>query len=478
MRNVVKYTGIFFERKIELTKEIKENKMGVMPENKLLLTMSVPIMISMMVQALYNIVDTVFVSKLGTDALTALSLAFPIQNLMIAVSTGTGVGMNALLSKSLGEKNFDRANKTACNGVFLAICSFLLFLFVGLFLTEPFFKMFGSSESVTEYGSAYLTICCGFSIGLFGQITFERLLQATGKTTLSMISQLTGAIFNIIFDPLLIYGIGIFPEMGVSGAAVATVLGQIIACLAAIFLNHRYNKEIAVSLKGFKPDADIIKRIYSVGLPSIAMGSIGSVMTTGINQIVRICGNVAETAQAVFGLYFKIQSFIFMPVFGLNNGMVPIIAYNYGARKKSRLIKTMKLSVFYACVMMFVGVALFHAFPDMLLNLFSTGEEADMAAIISIGIPALRRISLSFVFAGFCIVTLSVFQALGHGFLSLVTSLLRQLGVLLPSALILALTTKNVNIIWFAFPIAEIAAVTISALFLKKVYQKEIKNLD
>ena len=460
-----------------MTGEVKENKMGVMPVNKLLLTMSVPMMISMLVQALYNIVDTIFVSRLGTDALTALSLAFPVQNLMIAVSTGTGVGMNALLSKSLGEKKFDRANRAACNGIFLAICSALVFLIIGLFLTKPFFMMFGSSEGVVEYGSVYLSICCGLSFGLFGQVTFERLLQATGKTTLSMVAQLTGALFNIAFDPLLIYGIGIFPRMEVAGAALATVLGQIVACIVAIFLNQKYNKEINVKLIGFKPDGSIIKRIYSVGLPSIAMGSIGSVMNTGINQIVRICGNVAETAQAVFGLYFKIQSFIFMPVFGLNNGMVPIVAYNFGAKKKDRLVKTIKLAVLYACILMFIGLALFQLIPDVLLSIFSTGEESDMAAIMEIGVPALRRISLSFIFAGFCIVILSVFQALGHGFLSLIVSILRQLGVLLPAALILALTTRNVQMIWFSFPIAEVASVILSALFLKKVYDKEIKYL-
>ena len=462
---------------IYLTAEVKENKMGVMPVNKLLLTMSVPMMISMLVQALYNIVDTIFVSKLGTDALTALSLAFPVQNLMIAVATGTGVGMNALLSKSLGEKKFDRANRAACNGIFLAVCSAFVFLIIGLFLTKPFFNMFGSSDGVVEYGSRYLTICCGLSFGLFGQVTFERLLQATGKTTLSMVAQLTGALFNIAFDPLLIYGIGIFPRMEVAGAALATVLGQIVACIVAIFLNQKYNKEIIVKLGGFKPDGSIIKRIYSVGLPSIAMGSIGSVMNTGINQIVRLCGNVAETAQAVFGLYFKIQSFIFMPVFGLNNGMVPIVAYNFGAKKKDRLVKTIKLAVLYACILMFIGLALFQLIPDVLLSIFSTGEESDMAAILEIGVPALRRISLSFIFAGFCIVILSVFQALGHGFLSLIVSVLRQLGVLLPAALILALATRNVQMIWFSFPIAEIASVTLSALFLKKVYDKEIKNL-
>ena len=460
-----------------LTEVKKENKMGVMPVNRLLISMSVPMMISMLVQALYNIVDTIFVSSLGQDALTALSLAFSLQNLMIAVAVGTGVGVNALLSKSLGAKEYDRANKAATNGIFLAVCSAVVFMFIGFFLTEPYFRMFGSSEQVVKYGSTYLSICCTLSVGIFGQVMFERLLQATGRTIFAMTTQLIGAIINIIMDPILIYGYFGFPEMGVAGAAVATVAGQIIAFCCAIFFNYKFNPEIQVKVKDFRPDRKIIGKIYSVGIPSIAMGSIGSVMNAGINQIVRLCGNVAETAQAVFGLYFKIQSFIFMPVFGLNNGMVPIIAYNYGARNRERMTKTIKLSVTYACIMMFIGLLLFQLIPEQLLSIFNTGNEADMAAIMAIGVPALRRISLSFVFAGFCIVILSVFQALGHGVLSLLTSLLRQLGVLLPAAFIIALTTRSVEAMWFAFPIAELAAVILSAIFLRCVYKKEIKNL-
>lgn len=460
-----------------MTEQPSENKMGVMPVNKLLLSMAVPMMISMLVQALYNVVDTIFVSKLGKDALTALSLAFPLQNLMIAVATGTGVGVNALLSRSLGEKNFDKANKAARNGIFLAFASFLVFMLIGIFLTRPYFRMFGSSDTVVDYGAQYLSICCGFSIGLFGQVMFERLLQATGKTMYSMATQLVGAIINIIFDPLLIYGIGFFPKMGVAGAAIATVAGQIIAFCVAVFLNQNFNKEISVDFKKIRPDGETVKKIYAVGIPSIAMGSIGSVMNAGINQIVRICGNVADTAQAVFGLYYKIQSFIFMPVFGLNNGMVPIVAYNYGAKKRDRLVKTIKLSVIYAVIIMVIGFAVMQLFPEALLGIFSTGDEADMADIISIGVPSLRIISISFLFAGFCIIILSVFQALGHGMLSLITSVSRQLIVLLPVALVLALLTKSLDAVWLAFPIAEVVSVSLSAIFLKHVYDKEIKHM-
>ena len=460
---------------LKLTNSPTENKMGVMPVNRLLISMSLPMVISMLVQALYNVVDTIFVSSLGQDALTALSLAFSLQNLMIAVATGTGVGVNALLSRSLGAKKFDRANKAATNGVFLAMCSALVFMLVGIFFTRSFFEMFGSSEGVVEYGTQYLSICCTFSFGIFGQVIFERLLQATGKTIYSMITQLTGAIINIIFDPILIYGYFGFPALGVAGAAIATVSGQIAAFICGIYFNFRFNKEIKLEFKSFKPDGQIIGRIYSVGLPSIAMGSVGSVMNAGINQIVRICGDVAETAQAVFGLYFKIQSFIFMPVFGLNNGMVPIVAYNFGAKKRERMVKTIKLSVVYACAMMFIGFLVFQIIPDKLIGLFA--DSADVEKLLAIGIPAFRIISFSFLFAGFCIVILSVFQALGHGLLSLITSLARQLGALLPVALSLALITRSVNAIWFAFPVAEIISVTLSAFFLVRVYKTQIKTL-
>lgn len=459
-----------------LTQPRTENKMGVMPVNRLLVSMAAPMMISMLVQALYNVVDTMFVSRLGKDALTALSLAFSIQNLMIAVAVGTGVGINALLSRSLGEKEFERANKTAENGLFLAGINYIIFLFIGIFFSRSYFSLFGASEAVVEYGAEYLSICCILSFGVFGQITFERILQSVGKTMLTMVTQMIGAVLNIILDPIMIYGLLGFPRMGVAGAALATVIGQIIAFIAGIILNHKFNHEVRLNMRSFRPDGAIIKNIYSVGVPSIIMGSIGSVMTVGINQIVRICGSVADTAQAVFGVYFKLQSFVFMPVFGLNNGMVPIIAYNFGAKKRDRLTKTIKLSVLYACILMLIGFLLFQFMPETLLRIFDTGND-DMAGIVEVGVPALRRISYSFVFAGFCIVILSVFQALGHGFLSLGVSAMRQLGVLLPAAFILAVTTHSVEMVWLAFPIAEIASVTLSSLCLVHVYKKKIKNL-
>lgn len=459
-----------------MTQPRTENKMGVMPVNRLLVSMAAPMMISMLVQALYNVVDTMFVSRLGKDALTALSLAFSIQNLMIAVAVGTGVGINALLSRSLGEKEFERANKTAENGLFLAGINYIVFLLIGIFFSRSYFSLFGASETVTEFGAQYLSICCILSFGVFGQITFERILQSVGKTMLTMVTQLIGAVLNIILDPIMIYGLLGFPEMGVAGAALATVIGQIIAFIAGIILNHKFNHEVCLNMRSFRPDGAIIKNIYAVGVPSIIMGSIGSVMTVGINQIVRLCGAVADTAQAVFGVYFKLQSFVFMPVFGLNNGMVPIIAYNYGAKKRDRLTKTIKLSVVYACILMFIGFLLFQFMPETLLRIFDTGND-DMVGIIEVGVPALRRISYSFVLAGFCIVILSVFQALGHGFLSLGVSAMRQLGVLLPAAFVLAVTTRSVEMVWLAFPIAEIVSVTLSALCLVHVYKKEIKNL-
>ena len=364
-----------------------ENKMGVMPVNKLLLSMSVPMMISMLVQALYNIVDSIFVAQISENAFTALSLAFPAQTLMIAVATGTGVGINALLSKSLGEKNFERANKTARNGIFPAICGFVVFAILGIFLSRKFFLWQTDVMEIVDYGTQYLSICCICSFGLFIEITMEKLLQSTGRTVLSMTTQMIGAVLNIILDPILIFGWFGLPAMGVAGAAIATVIGQIIAAIIAIILNVKKNQEINISLKGFRPSKKIIKKIYAVGLPSIIMASIGSAMTFMMNKILIA---FTTTATAVFGAYFRLQSFIFMPVFGLNNGMVPIVAYNYGARKKDRIIKTIKLSVCYAVSLMLIGLAIFWIFPETLLGFF---EASDM--MLEIGVPALQTISLS-----------------------------------------------------------------------------------
>ncbi len=461
-----------------MQQNIRENKMGTKNINPLLLSMAIPMVISMLTQALYNVVDTMFVSGLGQDALTALSLAFPVQNLMIAIGVGTGVGTNALLSRSLGEKKFAKANKVAANGVFLSVVSSAVIMLLGVLFSKPYFNSFGASSAVAEQGSSYLTVCMLFSIGLFGQTMYEKLLQSTGKTMLSMIVQLSGAIINIILDPIMIYGYLGFPKMGVLGAAVATVTGQIVAFFLAIIINRRYNRDITISKADIiKPDKEIIKRIYSVGVPSICMASIGSVMTVCMNQIMRIFGAAtAATGQAVFGIYFKLQSFVFMPIFGLNNGMVPIVAYNYGAKNKERIKKTIKLSIIYACGIMVIGFSLFQLIPEKLLMLFDTGES-DMKNIIAIGVPMMQYISISFLLAGYCIVAGSVFQAMGKGGLSLIVSVCRQLVVLIPMAFLLAITTRDIAYMWLSFPIAEIASITLSVIYMRRIYKKEINVL-
>jgi len=449
-----------------------ENKMGVMPENKLLLNMAVPMMLSMLVQALYNIVDSVFVSKLSQDALNAVSLAFPVQNLMIAVGAGTAVGINALLSRSLGQKNQVRADKTAMNGVFLALCSAAVFTIIGLFGARAFFAIQTDIQGIVNYGADYLSIVCGCCIGIFMQVTFERLLQSTGRTFYSMITQGTGAIINIILDPILIFGLFGLPRLEVMGAAIATVIGQCVAACMAIFFNLKKNPDIHLSWKGLKPEAHIIKGIYSVGLPSIFMQAIGSVMVFGMNKILL---GFTDTATAVFGIYFKLQSFIFMPIFGLNSGVIPIAAYNYGARKPARIMRTYKLAICYAIAIMCVGVVIFQTIPELLLALFA---EADGSAeeLIAVGVPALRIISVHFPVAAYCIITGAMFQALGHGFLSLVNSVIRQLVILLPAAFILSLI-GGLDAIWFSFLLAEVASLILSALFIARVYRREIKPL-
>lgn len=447
----------------------KENKMGVMPVNRLLLSMSVPMMISMLVQALYNVVDSMFVAQLNENALTAVSLVFPIQNLMISVGVGTGVGINALLSRSLGEREYARANQAANHGVFLAMISYLVFAVFGIVGAGMFMSVQTQDPQIVKYGTQYLEICCAFSFGLFLQITFERLLQSTGKTLYTMISQSLGAIINIILDPIMIFGLFGFPRMEVAGAAAATVTGQIITCMVGFVLNKKKNTEIHLTWKGFKVSGHIIRGIYAVGVPSIVMSSIGSVMTFGLNKILIA---FSSTATAVFGVYFKLQSFVFMPVFGLNNGMVPIVAYNYGARQKKRITKTIVYSVCYAVGVMLVGAIIFQAFPEQLLEIFNAS-----ATMKEIGIPALRTLSICFVFAGFCIVCSSVFQALGHGVLSLWVSLVRQLCVLLPVAYVLA-KVGGLHLVWWSFPIAEIFSVFMSVVFIRNVYKKEIAPLE
>lgn len=447
---------------------MEENKMGVMPVNKLIISMSLPIMISMLVQALYNIVDSIFVARVSEDALTAVSMAFPIQNLMIAVGAGTGVGVNALLSRSLGEKNYERVNKIAENAVLLLVLSYLAFLVVGLFFVEPFYRSQTDIESIITYGKEYLTICCCLSFGVFLQITFERLLQATGRTIYTMITQGTGAIINIIMDPILIFGLFGFPRMGVAGAAAATVIGQIIAGIMGIVINHKRNPEVRIRMKGFRPDGEVIGQIYGIGVPSIIMQAIGSVMTYGMN---RILISFTSTATAVFGVYFKLQSFVFMPVFGMNNGVIPIIAYNYGAGKRERVIKTIKSSICYIVAIMLIGLLAFQVFPERLLQMFDASDS-----MLAIGIPALRTISLSFIFAGFCIACGSVFQALGYSVYSMFNSVARQLVVLLPAAYILA-QFGNVNLVWWAIPIAELMSLAMTIVFMIRINRNVISHI-
>lgn len=449
--------------------QTRENKMGVMPVNKLLISMSLPMMISMLVQALYNVVDSIFVAKLSEDALTAVSLAFPMQNLMIAVSTGLGVGINAALSRSLGQKNIKAVNKTAINGLFLEAAAYIIFLILGLTVVRIFYTAQDAPADIAEMGIEYLSIVLIFSFGIFGQIAFERLLQSTGKTIYSMFTQLLGAILNIILDPILIFGLFGVPRMGIAGAAIATVIGQVCAAILAVVLNMKKNEEITLKFgEFFKPDIKVIKTILSVGIPSMIMAAIGSVMTFGMNKILIV---FSSTAVAVFGVYFKLQSFVFMPVFGLNNGMVPIVSYNYGAGKKDRLLKTIKLSICYAVGIMLLGFTLIQLFPGKMLMLFDASEN-----MLSIGVPALRTISLSFIFAGVSIILSSTFQSLGNGLLSMFISVARQLLVLLPSAFILS-RFGNVNLVWWAFPIAEIAAICMSVMFFMYMYKKIIRPL-
>ncbi len=446
-----------------------ENKMGVMPIDRLLISMSLPMMISMLVQALYNIVDSIFVSRISEYALRAVSLAFPIQSLMIAVSVGTAVGLNAFLSRTLGEKDFQKANTIAVNGIFIELMSYLAFALIGIFVSRPFFVSQTPIREVQEYGTAYLTICCTAGIGIFMQTTFERLLQSTGKTMHAMITQGVGAIINLIMDPILIFGAFGLPAMGVAGAAAATVLGQMVAAVLAVLFNLKWNKELHISFKGFKPDVKLIANIYKVGIPSIVMQAIGSVMTYGMNLILEAFG----AAQTVFGIYFKLQSFIFMPIFGLNNGMVPIIAYNFGAGSRERVIKTMKSSIKYAVCIMLAGLIVMELIPAQLIGLFDTDSTS---GLLEIGIPALRTICLSFCFAGYCIVVGSVFQALGNGIYSMIISIARQLCVLLPVAWLFSLS-GNVNLIWWAFPIAEIVSLGLTTFFLIRIHKKVISHI-
>ncbi|GFI21385.1 multidrug export protein MepA [Lachnospiraceae bacterium] len=454
----------------EVDTKTQENKMGVMPVDKLLLNMSLPMMVSMLVQALYNIVDSIFVAKLSENALTAVSLAFPIQTLLIALGTGTGVGVNSLLSKQLGEKNYKQVSVTAMNGIFLAVMNYIVFVIIGIVGVRPFYasQVKDADPEILSLGIQYLTIVCVCSFGLYAQLIFEKLLQSTGKTLYSMVTQAVGAVTNIILDPILIFGLLGMPKLGVAGAAIATVIGQIVGGILGFYFNIRKNGEIKLSVKKFKPDARTIGNIYKVGIPSIIMQAIGSVMTYGMNMILI---TFSSTATAVFGVYFKLQSFFFMPVFGLNNGLIPIVAYNYGAGKRSRLIKAIKCSLAYAFVLLCAGFTVFETIPEVLLSMFEASDE-----MLAIGVPALRVIGIHFLVAWFCIIAGSVFQALGNGVYSLIVSVARQLVVLLPVAFILA-RLGGLHAVWWAFPIAEVMSLCVSSLFMILINKKVIQNI-
>lgn len=455
----------------ESTAPVKENKMGVLPVGKLVFSMSLPMMVSMLVQALYNIVDSLFVSQINQNAFTGVSLAFPLQNLMIAVGVGTGVGVNANLARALGEKKFEKANKFARHGIFLAVCSYLAFLAVTLCFTKVYFRAQTDVAATIRYGEQYLYIAGGLSVGSFMQIMNERLLQSTGKTVLSMFTQGLGAVINIVLDPILIFGIGPFPKMGVAGAAVATVVGQICGALFGIYLNVTRNHEININMRGFRSEEKFVKSIYAIGVPSIIMASVTSVMTFLLNLILAGFGALKDTLQSVLGAYFKLQSFIFMPVFGLNNGTVPIISYNYGAGKRTRLVKTIKISALFATSIMLLGLLLMQVFPAQMLEIFKANDE-----MLRWGVPALRIISVSFIFAGVAIVFSSAFQSLGHPINSMIISIARQLIVLVPAAFLLA-KTGNPDMVWWSFPIAEIMSLSASIFFMIKIHREVIRHI-
>lgn len=459
--------------KVEMMEEEEEvaqdNKMGTLPVKRLIVSMSFPMMISMLVQAMYNIVDSIFVSHLSEDALTAVTLAFPLQMMIISVGSGTGVGINALLSKALGEKKQKRANKAANNGLLLTFISFIIFVAVGIFIAEPFIRSQTDSANIADMGTVYLYTCCTLSIGVFFQMTFERLLQSTGRTHLSMISQITGAVINIIFDPIFIFGYFGIEGMGVVGAAYATVLGQCVAAVVGLILNVKFNPDIKISLKKmFKPSWKTIRRIYAVGVPSILMMAIGSIMSYCMNQIL---GIFSSTAVAVFGAYFKLQSFIFMPIFGLNNGLIPVLAYNYGAHSKDRIREAVRFSMKLALSIMVIGTIVFWSIPKFLLGFFDASDY-----MLTLGVPALRIISLSFPVASLCIAMGSMFQAFSKSKYSLIVSVGRQLVVLIPVAWLLAQTGEVQNV-WWAFPVAELMSLALSVYFYKRINRNIVMNL-
>jgi len=447
----------------------QENKMGVLPIKPLIIKMSLPMIISMCIQSLYNIVDSIFVAQYSQDGLTAVSLSFPVQTLIIAFAVGTGVGMNSLMSRRLGEKRFQEASTTAANGIFLMILSSLVFLLFGLTLSKPFFRLFTDSASILEMGTSYVSICTIFSLGVFMQIACERIMQASGKTIYSMGMQLCGTIVNIILDPILIFGWFGLPSMGVAGAAIATVIGQWSAMLLGLWMVHKKSRDIRVSFKGFKPDGQIIRSIYKVGFPSILMQALDAIMTFGMNKVLIA---FSETAVSVYGVYFKLQSFVFMPIFGLNNGVISIMAYNYGAKKADRLMQAWKFAAFCAFSFMCLGLLLFQLFPEQMLLLFND-TTSDM---LSIGGVAIRILSLCFPFAAFVVVNSTLFQAVGNGVMSLLVAIIRQL-IVLPIGYLLG-QLVGLDGVWYSFPLASVLAMLCSFLFLWHTYKTKVKPLS
>ncbi len=445
-----------------------ENKMKTMPVGKLLFSMALPLVSSMLIQALYNVVDSIYVSRISESAVTALSLAFPVQNLQIGFSTGIAVGVNSLLSKSLGENDREKANATAGNGIFLMVIAVALFMLFGAFGSRPYYAMQSEVAETVNGGTAYTAICCIFTLGIFVEILGERMLQASGRTVYTMFTQGTGAIVNIILDPVFIFGFGKIPAMGIAGAAVATVIGQWIAAIMAVIFNLTCNPDVKFGLSYLKPRMDIIRPVLTVSIPSIVMMAIGSVMNFGMNQIFQSFKTYGETATGVFGIYYKLQSFFFMPVFGLNNATISIVAFNYGARQPQRIQKTLRLAVATAMAVMLAGLLAFQAVPELLLGIFHPSE-----AFLSIGVKALRIVSIHFPIAAVGIALGASFQALGNGIYSTIVSLCRQLVVLLPVAFLLSLT-GSVNAVWWAFPIAEVVSLALTLVFYKRIYRQRV----
>ena len=450
--------------------ESRQNKMGTAPVLPLIFSMALPAMFSMLVQALYNIVDSYFVAQVSEKGLAAVSLAFPLQNLLISFAVGTAVGVTSLISRRLGQGRQEEANSAAAHGILLALCTWVLFAIYGAFFSTPFFRLFETDPEIIQMGSSYISICCVFSFGVFVEVTLEKTLQATGNMIWPMIFQLIGAVTNIILDPIMIFGLLGFPAMGVAGAAIATVIGQILSMVVSSLVITFRDHDIHITFRGFRPDWKIIKDIYVVGVPSIVMQSIGTVMTMAINGIL---SSFSTAAYTVFGLYFKLQSFVFMPVFGLNQGLLPILGYNYGARNKRRMMSAFRSGCVIALVIMAVGMVIFLAFPQWLLGIFNASAD-----LLEIGVPALRIICTCFLFAALGIVSSTLFQAVGRGIYSLIVSLMRQLVVLVPAAWLLAQITHQVTAVWWAFPIAECFSLVVSLVLFLRLYRKEIRNLE